>query len=67
MAKSTGEPHSGYQKLDTLHVIGDNVVAAECDAYQRQEYARTRAQEARNYTDETVGREPTVKGYTRVG
>jgi len=66
MAKRTGEPRSGYQKLDTLHVIGDNVVAAECDAYQREEYARERAMEARDYTEDTVGKDPTVKGYTRV-
>jgi hypothetical protein len=66
MAKSTGAPQSGYQKLGELHGIGDAVIDQECVAYQRMEHRRAQAREAAAYAEETVGKEPTVKGYTRV-
>ena len=70
MAKSTG-PTAGYTKLGELHGIGDNVIAAECDAYQRAEYRREQAREAARYAEETVGRDipdtTAGRGYTKVG
>lgn len=70
MAKSTG-PTTGYTKLGELHGIGDNAVAADCDAYQREAYRRTQAREAAQYAEETVGKDvpdsTAGRGYTRVG
>lgn len=70
MAKATG-PTTGYVKLGELHGIGDHVIAAECDEYQRLEHRRAQAREAAAYAEETVGKdvpETTAgRGYTRVG
>jgi hypothetical protein len=65
MAKSTGEPKSGYQKLGELHVIGRAAVDADCCEYERAAYAAQ--QERHEYTVEIDSKEPTVKGYTKVG
>lgn len=70
MAKATG-PTTGYTKLGELHGIGDNVVAAECEAYKRLEYQREAARDAAAYADESVGKDvpdtTAGRGYTRVG
>jgi hypothetical protein len=63
MAKATG-PREGFQKLGELHGIGDNVIDQECVEAERAAHRAAQAREA--YVEESVGKEPTVKGYTRL-